>query len=116
MGTVDRIILVECSYLPEILKLRVPVIASNYATEQIAGLPNMASDRGWMFGSLVPGVPEGAVKLLMVPKPALVKGSELSLDFVKPLADALFVAAVAGRVALVELLSDEEARVVRVSE
>lgn len=44
MGTVDRIILVECSYLPEILKLRVPVIASNYATEQIAGLPNMASD------------------------------------------------------------------------
>ena len=44
MATVDGIILVECSYLPEILKLRVPVIVSNYATERISGLPNIVSD------------------------------------------------------------------------
>ena len=44
LRTVDGIILIECSYLPEILKLRVPVIVSNYATERISGLPNIVSD------------------------------------------------------------------------
>jgi LacI family transcriptional regulator len=44
LGTVDGIILIESSYLPEILKLCVPVIVSNYATERIDGLPNIVSD------------------------------------------------------------------------
>jgi LacI family transcriptional regulator len=44
MGTVNGIILIECAYLPEILKLRVPVIVSNYASERIDGLPNIVTD------------------------------------------------------------------------
>jgi len=44
LRTVDGIILIESPYLPEILKLRVPVIVSNYASERIVGLPNIVSD------------------------------------------------------------------------
>lgn len=44
LKTVDGVIMRECSYMPEILKLRVPAIVSNYATERIAGLPNIVTD------------------------------------------------------------------------
>jgi LacI family transcriptional regulator len=44
LETVDGIIMRECSYMPEIMKLNKPVIVSNYATEHIGGLPNIVSD------------------------------------------------------------------------
>lgn len=44
LQAVDGIIMRECALLPEILKLRKPVIVSNVITEQIPGLPNIVSE------------------------------------------------------------------------
>lgn len=44
LKSVDGIIMRECADMPQILRLGKPVIVSNYATEQIPGLPNIISD------------------------------------------------------------------------
>ena len=44
LKAVDGVIMREGPFLKDILKLRVPAIVSNYATEQIRGLPNIVSD------------------------------------------------------------------------
>ena len=44
MKSVDGIIMRECSSMAEILRLKKPVIVSNYATERIKGIPNIVSD------------------------------------------------------------------------
>lgn len=44
LRNMDGIIMRESSYLPEIIKLRIPTIVSNCTTESIPGLPNIVSD------------------------------------------------------------------------
>jgi LacI family transcriptional regulator len=44
MKSADGIIMREGPFMQNILKLRIPTIVSNYATERIAGAPNIVSD------------------------------------------------------------------------